>query len=192
MSHSLPLGTNWPGSDMTPVYPSSTRPPTDSRFLNQQLKFFPNCFTLYSSLNKSRAHLRSVHIIILHSHIFSPFLTLFTCLIHLYSRTFSLPLHTRVSTVWHSYLPYLSCLFVTENSLVAAGYDCYPVLWMHDDNGSLTYINKLDTAEKKQIEFVRCASRYSIYNKTNSLSLSLSQCNGQVQRSGQASQRRWT
>ena len=69
----------------------------------------------------------------------------------------SLSLH-RVSTVMHSYLPYLSCLFLTESSLVAAGYDCCPVLWMHDDAGSLTYINKLDTAEKKQKEFVRCAS----------------------------------
>ena len=72
-------------------------------------------------------------------------------------KSLSLSLH-RVSTVMHSYLPYLSCLFLTESSLVVAGYDCCPVLWMHDDAGSLTYINKLDTAEKKQKEFVRCAS----------------------------------
>ena len=61
----------------------------------------------------------------------------------------------RMTSVRHTYLPYLSCLFLTENSLVAAGYDCYPVLWMHDDSGKLTYINKLDQAEKKQKEYVR-------------------------------------
>ena len=72
---------------------------------------------------------------------------------HTDTLTHTVPL--RVATVRHSYLPYLSCLFLTENSLVAAGYDCCPVLWMHDDGGSLTYINKLDTAEKKQKEFVR-------------------------------------
>ena len=60
----------------------------------------------------------------------------------------SLPL-SRVTTIKHSYLPYLSCQFLTENSLVTAGYDCYPALWSHDDQGKLTYINKLDQAEKK-------------------------------------------
>ena len=63
--------------------------------------------------------------------------------------------HCRLTTVRHSYLPYLTCLFVTENSLVCAGYDCYPELWMHDDAGKLTYINKLDQAEKKQKGHVR-------------------------------------
>lgn len=55
----------------------------------------------------------------------------------------------KVATVKHSYLPYLACQFLTESSIVAAGYDCYPVLWSHDDNDQLTYINKLDQSEKK-------------------------------------------
>ena len=55
----------------------------------------------------------------------------------------------RTTTVTHRYLPYLSCLWLTENSIVCAGYDCYPVLWNHDDGGELTYINKLDQKEKK-------------------------------------------
>ncbi len=33
--------------------------------------------------------------------------------------------------------------------MIAAGYDCFPVLWSHDDQGKLTYINKLDQKEKK-------------------------------------------
>jgi len=55
----------------------------------------------------------------------------------------------QTTTVTHRYLPYLSCLWLTENSIVCAGYDCYPVLWNHDDGGELTYINKLDQKEKK-------------------------------------------
>ena len=54
-----------------------------------------------------------------------------------------------VVTVKHTYLPYLACLFLTESSIVAAGYDCHPVLWNFDDNNKLTFINKLDQAEKK-------------------------------------------
>ena len=54
-----------------------------------------------------------------------------------------------VATVKHTYLPYLACQFLTEGSIVAAGYDCYPVLWSFDDNNKLTFVNKLDQAEKK-------------------------------------------
>ncbi len=49
----------------------------------------------------------------------------------------------------HKYLPYLDCLFLTENSLVCVGYDCYPTLWSHDDNNQLTFMNRLDQREKK-------------------------------------------
>ncbi len=62
---------------------------------------------------------------------------------------------SRVVTVKHNNLPYLASLWVNENSLVCAGYDYYPVLWSHDDAGKLTYINKLDAAEKKQAGRVR-------------------------------------
>lgn len=71
----------------------------------------------------------------------------------------------QVTTIRHSYLPYLSCLFLTENSLVSAGFDCYPVLWMHDDSGQLTYINKLDQAEKKQKEYVSAMDKFKGLDK---------------------------
>lgn len=70
------------------------------------------------------------------------------CCLRQYSKYFSPP-PPRTTTVTHRYLPYLSCLWLTENSIVCAGYDCYPVLWNHDDGGELTYINKLDQKEKK-------------------------------------------
>ena len=56
----------------------------------------------------------------------------------------------RMTTVKHKYLAYMACQFVTENSIVAAGFDCYPVLWSHDDHDQLTYINQLDQKEKKE------------------------------------------
>ena len=61
----------------------------------------------------------------------------------------------RLAIVKHTFLPYLACQFVTENSIVAAGYDNCPVLWSHDDQGKLTYINKLDQTEKKTTGYVR-------------------------------------
>lgn len=67
--------------------------------------------------------------------------------------TFS-PYH-RVVTVNHRYLPYLGCQWLTENSIVCAGHDCYPVLWSHDDGGALTYVNKLDQKEKKEAGRIR-------------------------------------
>ena len=57
--------------------------------------------------------------------------------------------HYSVATVKHTYLPYISCQFLTESSIVAAGFDCYPVLWSHDDNNKLTFVSRLDQAEKK-------------------------------------------
>lgn len=69
-------------------------------------------------------------------------------------------LSPRVVTVNHRYLPYLGCQWLTENSIVCAGYDCYPVLWNHDDAGALTYVNKLDQKEKKAGGRIRCAKDY--------------------------------
>jgi len=58
----------------------------------------------------------------------------------------------------HRYLPFLTCLWLTESSLVCAGYDCYPMLWRHDGSGNLTYINKLD--HHKETKSVTRSIRY--------------------------------
>lgn len=71
----------------------------------------------------------------------------------------------QTTVVKHQYLPYLACLWVTENSLVAAGYDCYPVLWSHDDAGKLTYINKLDQMEKKAAGYVSAMDKFKGLDK---------------------------
>lgn len=61
----------------------------------------------------------------------------------------------RVTSVRHKDLPYFGCMWVNDNSIVCAGFNYYPVLWSHDDAGKLTYINKLDSIEKKETGHMR-------------------------------------
>ncbi|XP_069773207.1 actin-related protein 2/3 complex subunit 1A-B-like [Narcine bancroftii] len=49
-----------------------------------------------------------------------------------------------VSQMKTEFLPLLSVIFVSESSTVIALHDCYPLLFVYDDRGSLTYISKLD------------------------------------------------
>jgi len=47
------------------------------------------------------------------------------------------------------HLPYNDCLWITENSFVAAGHDCNPMLYIVDDNcSSVTFSCKLDQESK--------------------------------------------
>jgi len=47
------------------------------------------------------------------------------------------------------HLPFLDCLWLTENSFVAAGHDCNPMLYSVDDAcSSVTFVCKLDQASK--------------------------------------------
>uniref|UniRef100_A0A8D2API4 Actin-related protein 2/3 complex subunit n=1 Tax=Sciurus vulgaris TaxID=55149 RepID=A0A8D2API4_SCIVU len=50
----------------------------------------------------------------------------------------------QVSTLKAEFLPLLSVSFVSENSVVAAGHDCCPMLFNYDDRGCLTFVSKLD------------------------------------------------
>jgi len=53
------------------------------------------------------------------------------------------------STLPLSYLPFVSCIFVSEGTLVAAGHDYVPMSFSHDDNNKLTFMAKLDQPAKK-------------------------------------------
>jgi actin related protein 2/3 complex subunit 1A/1B len=46
-------------------------------------------------------------------------------------------------------LPFVTCLFVSEGSIVAAGHDYVPMVFSHDDNNVLTFMAKLDQPSKK-------------------------------------------
>lgn len=55
----------------------------------------------------------------------------------------------QVVTVKSEFRPFVACSWVTENSLVVAGHDCWPALYNHDDQDKLTFINKLNVSSKK-------------------------------------------
>lgn len=48
------------------------------------------------------------------------------------------------------YLPFLSCTWVSNKSIVAAGYSCIPILYKRSDNGQLSFVAKLDASQKKE------------------------------------------
>ncbi|XP_019864775.1 actin-related protein 2/3 complex subunit 1A-A [Aethina tumida] len=47
------------------------------------------------------------------------------------------------------YLPFLSCTWISNRSIIAAGHSCIPVLYNIDANGQLTDGGRLDTSQKK-------------------------------------------
>ncbi|KAK7796817.1 hypothetical protein U0070_004613, partial [Myodes glareolus] len=54
----------------------------------------------------------------------------------------------QVSTLKTEFLPLLSVLFVSENSVVAAGHDCCLMLFNYGDRGCLTFVSKLDVPKQ--------------------------------------------
>ncbi|CAH0545970.1 unnamed protein product [Brassicogethes aeneus] len=47
------------------------------------------------------------------------------------------------------YLPFLSCSFISNKSIVAAGHSCVPILYCINSNGELVDSGRLDTSQKK-------------------------------------------
>ncbi|XP_077979751.1 actin-related protein 2/3 complex subunit 1A-like [Glandiceps talaboti] len=50
-----------------------------------------------------------------------------------------------VSVVKTEFLPFLACSWITDNSIVAVGHDCNPLLFCQDGQGNISFVNKLDT-----------------------------------------------
>ncbi|KAF7285983.1 hypothetical protein GWI33_008287 [Rhynchophorus ferrugineus] len=48
------------------------------------------------------------------------------------------------------YLPFLSCTWISNNSIVAAGHSCIPVIYNFNGNNQITFGGKLDTSQKKE------------------------------------------
>lgn len=48
------------------------------------------------------------------------------------------------------YLPFLSCTWITNNSIVTAGHSCVPLLFTVTSNGELNFSAKLDVSQKKE------------------------------------------
>lgn len=56
-----------------------------------------------------------------------------------------------VSKLRTEFLPFLSCTWVTSQSVVAAGHSCIPVLYSLNSNGQLVFTGKLDASQKKEL-----------------------------------------
>lgn len=48
------------------------------------------------------------------------------------------------------YLPFLSCTWISNNAIVAAGHSCIPVIYNFNGNNQITFGGKLDTSQKKE------------------------------------------
>lgn len=63
------------------------------------------------------------------------------------------------------FLPLLSVIFVSENSLVAAGHDCCPMLFRCDDSGTLTFVSKLDLPKQSIQRNISAMERFRNMDK---------------------------
>ncbi|XP_011304213.1 actin-related protein 2/3 complex subunit 1A [Fopius arisanus] len=55
-----------------------------------------------------------------------------------------------VMRLYTEHLPFLSCVWVGPNSIIAAGHSCMPMLYSLDANGQLHFVSKLDNSQKKE------------------------------------------
>lgn len=51
------------------------------------------------------------------------------------------------------FLPFLSCIWSSNNLVIAAGHDCCPMLYYYDDySGEIRFIDKVDKSQKKETD----------------------------------------
>ncbi|KAH0631979.1 hypothetical protein JD844_019940 [Phrynosoma platyrhinos] len=70
-----------------------------------------------------------------------------------------------VSQLKTEFLPLLSVSFVSENSVVAAGHDCCPMLFNCDDRGALTFVSKLDIPKQSIQRNISAMERFRNMDK---------------------------
>nr|UQI49955.1 actin-related protein 2/3 complex subunit 1a-like protein [Cherax quadricarinatus] len=64
------------------------------------------------------------------------------------------------------YLPFTSVTWVSLNSLVAVGHGCCPMLYSVDDTGKLTFVTKLDVAQKKETGSLSAMRKFQSLDRT--------------------------
>ncbi|XP_013399042.1 actin-related protein 2/3 complex subunit 1A-like [Lingula anatina] len=70
-----------------------------------------------------------------------------------------------VTNVKTTFLPFLSLIWATENSIVVAGHDCCPVLYSTDDQGKLAFVSKLDIPQEKEGGTLSAMKRFQTLDK---------------------------
>eukprot|EP00795_Rhopilema_esculentum_P008924 gene8924-16550_t len=70
-----------------------------------------------------------------------------------------------VETLRGQFLPFLSCLWITENTVAAAGHDFLPMLFVVSGDGKLSFMAKLDAAIQKEAEAMSAMAKFRSMDK---------------------------
>lgn len=62
------------------------------------------------------------------------------------------------------YLPFLGCIWITNNSLVAGGHSCVPMLYHYND-AKIKFLAKLDNSQKKETEGISAMKKFQRLDK---------------------------
>ncbi|XP_076329119.1 actin-related protein 2/3 complex subunit 1A-like isoform X2 [Tachypleus tridentatus] len=58
----------------------------------------------------------------------------------------------KLVTLRTQYLPFITCLWSSEDSIVAAGYDCSPMVFQYNKQGQLSFVERLGKSQKKETD----------------------------------------
>lgn len=79
-----------------------------------------------------------------------------------------------IATVKEWYLPFTSLIWVSESSIVTAGYDCCPMLFTYKGKCELTFVSKLDVPSEQRINKVTAMDRFRHLDKLSAANLDTS------------------
>uniref|UniRef100_A0A915J7Z6 Arp2/3 complex 41 kDa subunit n=1 Tax=Romanomermis culicivorax TaxID=13658 RepID=A0A915J7Z6_ROMCU len=90
------------------------------------------------------------------------------------SCTSSSKISKNIATVKEWYLPFTSLIWVSESSIVTAGYDCCPMLFTYKGKSELTFVSKLDVPSEQRINKVTAMDRFRHLDKLSAANLDTS------------------
>ncbi|XP_022235777.1 actin-related protein 2/3 complex subunit 1A-like, partial [Limulus polyphemus] len=64
----------------------------------------------------------------------------------------------KLVTLRTQYLPFITCLWSSVDTIVAAGYDCSPMVFQYNKQGQLSFVDKLGKSQKKETDGFRFTS----------------------------------
>uniref|UniRef100_A0A2S2P5T6 Actin-related protein 2/3 complex subunit 1A n=1 Tax=Schizaphis graminum TaxID=13262 RepID=A0A2S2P5T6_SCHGA len=64
-------------------------------------------------------------------------------------------------------LPFISCIWVSDRALVAAGHGCCPMLYCIDSNNKVQFVSKIDSSQKKRSCWIKCNEKISKLRSTS-------------------------
>ncbi|XP_064478401.1 actin-related protein 2/3 complex subunit 1A-like isoform X2 [Ornithodoros turicata] len=67
-------------------------------------------------------------------------------------------------TVRTPFLPFVSCTWLSNTRILVAGYDCCPMMYEYT-NGQLTFVDKLDKSQKKEVDGVSAMRKFRNMDK---------------------------